>query len=126
MVFPLESEWTVSLLKPPVPCNQSFGDCNRAHQLQLVLLSFSSSIVFFSLLWQGLRTYLSFSLSFRFNLWSTAIAKFTIQQLFFVLFFFGGWVFGLFVWPKLGDPFVYRNPREVCASYFSGRILCCV
>ena len=47
----------------------------RVHQLQLVSLSLSYSIVFL-VLWQGLSTYLSFI----FTQWSAETAKFTIRQ----------------------------------------------
>ena len=32
---------------------------------------------------------------------------------------------GLVVWPRLDDPFVSQNPRELCASRLLGRILGC-
>ena len=58
-----------------------------------------------------------FSLSFIFSLWSAGIVKSTIQQ-----FFFGFCLLSLgqVVWPKLGNPFVSQNPREVFAFHFSG------
>ena len=50
-------------------------------------------------------------------------AKSTIRQL---LFFCCCWfLLGLVVWSRLSDPFVSRNPREVCASHSSGQILVC-
>ena len=33
---------------------------------------------------------------------------------------------GLVVWPRLGDPFVSPNPRELCSSHSPGRIPGCV
>ena len=64
--------------------------------------------------------YLSLLLSsFNFTIWSTGTAKSAIQQ---VLFFC--WLsLGLVFWPRLGNPFVFQNPWEVCA--FLGRSLGC-
>ena len=45
----------------------------------------------------------------------------------FFFFFFFFWLSqGLVIWPRLGDPFVHQNTREVCAFHFPGRILSCV
>ena len=35
------------------------------------------------------------------------------------------WLLGLVIWPRLGDPFIYQNPRRVNASHFLGQILVC-
>ena len=44
----------------------------------------------------------------------------------FCKFSFSCWLLlGLVVWPRLGDPFVSQNLREVCASHSSGQILGC-
>ena len=52
-----------------------------------------------------------FSFSFNLTLWSAGTVQFTIWL---VLFFC--WLsLGLVVWPRLGDPSVSRNTREVCA-----------
>ena len=60
--------------------------------------------------------YLSlFSLSFSFTLRSAGTAKFTFLLL----------SSGLVVWPRLGDPFVSQNHREVCALHFPRRIQGC-
>ena len=32
---------------------------------------------------------------------------------------------GLIVWPRLGNPFLSQNPRNVCASHSPGQILGC-
>ena len=32
---------------------------------------------------------------------------------------------GLVVWPRLGDPFVFQDPRELCVSYYFGRVPGC-
>ena len=46
--------------------------------------------------------------------------------LFFLFSFFFYWLSpGLIILPRLEDQFVSQNPREVCASQFPGRILCC-
>ena len=84
-----------------------------------ITVTFMFSRLFYS---QARSKYLSlFSLSFSFTQWSTGTAKFTIRQ---VLFF--NWLsLGLVVWPRLGDPFVSENPKELCASHFLGRILGC-
>ena len=58
-----------------------------------------------------------FSFAFSFILGS---AKSTVRQ---VLFFFCWPSLGLVVWPRLDDPFVFQNPRELCASPFLGRIM---
>ena len=60
-----------------------------------------------------------FSLSFSFILWSAGTAKSTIQ----LVRFFCRLSLGLVVWPRLGDPSVSQNSREVCVSHYSGRIL---
>ena len=61
--------------------------------------------------------YLSlFSLPFNFILWSDWGAN---------VLFFCCWQ-SLVVWPSLNDPFVWQNPRELCATYLLGRILSCV
>ena len=65
-----------------------------------------------------------FSLSFSFALWSAGTAKSTIQLV--LLFIYSCWLsLGLIVWLRLGDPFLYQNPREVCTSHFLGLILGC-
>ena len=65
--------------------------------------------------------YLSlFFLSFSSTLWSAGTAKHTL----FGKFSFFWWLsLCLVAKPRLGDPFVILNPREVCASQFPGRIL---
>ena len=57
--------------------------------------------------------YLSlFSPSFNFTLLSTGTAKYTIEHV-----PVNCWLsLGLVVWPRLGDQFVYPNPKEFCAS----------
>ena len=62
-----------------------------------------------------------FSLSSIFTLWSGGTAKSTIRQ----VFFFCWLLERLFVWSRLGDPFVSQNPREYCASHSPGRVLSC-
>ena len=52
---------------------------------------------------------------------SAETAKFTIRQVLFLSFF----LFYLVVWPRLGDPFVSQNSREVYTSHSAGRILVC-
>ena len=59
-----------------------------------------------------------FSLSFIFTLWSTGTVLSTIQQ----VSFFCWRLLGLVVGPRLDDPFVSQNPREVCVSHFPGGI----
>ena len=51
------------------------------------------------------RSLSSFSLSFRFILWSAGTAKSTILQILFFFFFFVDY-YGLLFYPGLGDPFV--------------------
>ena len=67
-----------------------------------------------------------FSLSFSFTLWSAGTAKSTVRQVLFIFFFFFFFFFffglGLVVWPRLYDPLVDQNPREVCAFHFPERI----
>ena len=66
-----------------------------------------------------------FWLSFSSTLWSVGKAKSTFRQVLFFFFLF--WLLqGLVVWSRLGDRFVFQNPREVCVSHSSGRILGCV
>ena len=61
--------------------------------------------------------YLSlFSPSFNFTLLSAETAKSTIQQVLWVFFFLFVVDYYLVVWPRLGDPFVFQNPREFCTS----------
>ena len=68
--------------------------------------------------------YLSFfSLSFNITLGSAGTAKFTIQQISFFIFFFFLQLLSLVVWTRLGDLFIFQNPRGVCASRFPGQIL---
>ena len=58
---------------------------------------------------------------FFFTLWSDGTAMSTIWQ---VLFFC--WLsLALVVWPRLGDLILSQNPRELCSSDSSGRILGC-
>ena len=49
-----------------------------------------------------------FSLYFHFTLWSTGMAKTTIQQ----VFLFCWLSLGLVVWTRLGDPFISQNLRQ--------------
>ena len=66
--------------------------------------------------------YLSFfSISFNFILWSAETAKSTIWQV-----LFSCWILlGLVNQPRLGDAFITPNPRDVCVSHSSERILDC-
>ena len=91
--------------------------------------SSSSCINIFCLYWRHQLQFLStsplFSIFFHFfikaqvlilvlefTLWLAKTAKYTILQ---VLLFFIWLLLGLVVWPRLGDPFVFENPRGVCA-----------
>ena len=60
--------------------------------------------------------YLSpFSLSFIFSQWSVGTAKFTILQILYCLL-----TITLVVWPRLGNPLVFQNPKAVCVSHSPG------
>ena len=85
-------------------------------------ISFTVTFMFHSFFFLAKSRYLSlFSLTFNFTLSSPGTAKSPIQQ---VLFFPLYWVsLGLIVCPRLGDPFVSQNPREVCPSHSQGQIL---
>ena len=65
-----------------------------------------------------------FSLSFNITLCSAGTAKFTIQQIL-TLFFFFCLLLGLVIWPRLGDPFVSQNHREVGEPHSPGQIPSC-
>ena len=39
--------------------------------------------------------------------------------------FFSCLLLGLVIWSRFGDPFVFQNPRGVCAFHFPGQILGC-
>ena len=123
----LLSEWSPLVLlfsSLPAPSPILWG-LSQVHQLQLLSLSPSCSIVcFFGGVGCSLVTskYLSlFSLSFYFTLWSAETVKSNIRQ---VLFFFFCWLsLRLVDWPRLGDLFVSQNPRKLCVCQSPEQIL---
>ena len=86
--------------------------------------------IFFSVLKQGIGTYLSFHfLSVlpcgQLKRQSPLFNRFSF--LFLLFFFFFYWLsLGLVVWPRLSNPFVFQNPRKFSVSQFQGQILGCV
>ena len=89
----------------------------QVHQLLLVSPLPSFSIVFFSSLAKS--THLSpFTLVFISTPYSAGTAKRSIRQVLFLC-------LGRVVWPRLGDPFIFQNTRELCESHSPGRILGC-
>ena len=77
-----------------------------------ITITFMSHIFFNSL---ARSWYLSlFSLSFNFTQWSAGTTSPQFGKISF---------FCLVAWPRFGDPFVFQNLREDCASHFQGRIL---
>ena len=66
----------------------------------------------FSLLYQGLRTYLSF---YFLSVLPYGHPERKIHNS----------AGSFFVWSRLGDPLLSQNSREVCASHFPIWILCC-
>ena len=84
----------------------------------------TGSKVFFSSLARSM--YLSlFSFCFSFTPWSAGTAKSTIRRVLFLLLSFVGYRSLKLSWPRLDDPFVSQNPKELCASHFLGWILGC-
>ena len=100
--------WFISLL---VPFINPFG-LSQVHQLKLVSLSPSCSIVFPVIY-----------LSFRFLLILSRDGK--VHYLAGSLFCCCWLSLGQVVWPRSGDPFAFQNPREFCASHYPGRIPGC-
>ena len=99
-----------------------FGDPNgqiKLHAKQKIQVSFC--YMFHSFFLQFSSKFHVFIFLFPI-LWSAGTAKSTIRQ---ILFFFVDYDFSLAVWPRLDDPFVSRNPRELCVSHFPERILGC-
>ena len=90
----------------------------QLHQLQLISLLHSCSIVIFSSLAKS--RYLSlFSLFFYFHsvvCWDGKVHYSASAPLCWLL-------LSLVVWLRSGDPSVSQNPREVCASHSLGQIL---
>ena len=91
-----------------------------------VTIGITVTFVFYSFINSLARyRYLSFfSLSFRFLSILLVISRdskvhYSASLLFYCL------PLGLFLWPRLGDPFVCENPRGVCASNSPGHILGC-
>ena len=87
------------------------------HQSQLVSPSSLCSTVSSALL-QGSDIYFSFSFLFYFVVCCDNKVHYSAGSLFFCCL-----SLGLIIWPRLGDPFVSQNPREVYESHSSGRIL---
>ena len=119
--------WMVSTCPLASKSSSSFTNSlgiAQVHQLQLVSLSPSCSIVFCPL---TRSWYFSlFSLSFNFTLWFAGTANSTIRQVLFFFFFFFFWLsLGLVVWAKLDYLFVSWTPREVCVSHSPWRIPGC-
>ena len=84
-----------------------------------ITIGITVSFVFHSFFSSLARSwYLSFFwLSFNFTLWSAGTAKFTIRQVFFLLFLFFYWLsLGLVVRPRFGDLFVSQNPFSLTDS----------
>ena len=123
--------------------NSSSPFTNPLVTVPSTLITISCSIVFFSYLARSRYLFLIL-LSFNFTLWSTRMAKFTIQQVlrafFFMItrsghlakftisasshFFFVAITIGLVIWQRL-DPLVSQNLRVFCMSHFLEWILCC-
>ena len=107
---------------PPVPVSILLW-LYQEHRLQFV----SPSLSCFTVFWipeQGPSTYLSFRfIAILFcgqpGRQSPQFGKISLSPFFF--FFFCLLWLGLVVRPRLGDLFVYQNPRGVCASHFPGR-----
>ena len=64
-------------------------------------------------------------LSFSFIQWSAGNSKIQYTAVFLLFFVCFLILLGLVAWPRLGDPFVSKNPRVFCTFYFLGRILGC-
>ena len=91
---------------------QSFGDCTEHTNYNWYYRHFHVPYFF---QFPNRSRYLSlFSLS--------GMAKSSVQQ---VLFFFCWLSLGLVIWPRLSDPFISQNLREVCVSHATGWISGC-
>ena len=104
--------WTVSSLpvisKLSSPCTNLLVTFLRIPITNGITVTFMFHIFFNSL---ASSWYLSFfSLSFNFTLGSAG----TASSQFCKFSFFGWLLYGLVVWPKLGDLFVSQNPRGIC------------
>ena len=111
--------WMVStcplIFKSYSPFTKSLG-LFRAHQLQLESLSSVCSIVFSSFSWKVL---VSISLFAFFYFYMVVCRNDNVPYSADYIFC---WL-GLVVCPRLGDLFIFHNPREVHASHSSRRIL---
>ena len=113
--------WMVStcavIFKSSSPCANSLVTVPRVPITIGIILTF----IFHSFINSLAGTYLFFSLSFNFTLWSARTAKSTILQ----VLFFCWLLLGLDVWQRLGHPFVSENPRGVSACHSPEQMLCC-
>ena len=103
--------WIVStspvFSKSSSPCTNPLVKVPRAPTTIGIIVTFMCYSFFNPL---ARSRYLSLFLhSFNFTLWSTGIAKSTILQVLSFLLI----IICLVVWPRLGDPFVFQNPRGV-------------
>ena len=98
----------------------------RAHYLQSVS---TFTFVFHSFFQFSCKVQLFVSLFVFLQFYSAVSRNGKVHNLagslsFFLSFFFFCWLsLGLVIWPRLDDLFVSQNPREFCASHFSGQIL---
>ena len=93
---------------------QSFSDCTKRtywyhrHTHAQQFFQLPSKVQVFLLLFASFKLY-------------SMVTRYSVLQ---VLFFC--WLLqGLVVWPRLGDPFISGNPRDVCASHSAEQILGC-
>ena len=91
----------------------------QVHQKQFWLLSSSCFIVFFKNLFCKVLVFISIFAFF----WFYSVVCRDYKVPYSASFLFFCWLsLGLVVWPRLGDLFVSRNPRELCAFHSWGRI----
>ena len=121
--------WMVStrpvISKSSSPCTNPLAIVLRAPIIIGITVIFMFQFVCFFQFPNKVLVLILLLLSFNFTQWSAGTPKSTIQQDFFFFFFFLTITLGLVVWEKLNNPFVFQNPRRVCASHFPGRILGC-
>ena len=115
--------WMVSTRLPTFKSSRSFNNPFVTMPKAPITISIIVTFMFHSFFNSLARSrYLSlFSHSFSFILWSADTAKSTILQ----IFCFYWLLLGLVFWPRLGDPFVYQSPIEVCVCHFLGQVLGC-
>ena len=95
----------------------------QEHQITIGITGTFMLHIFFSIPYQYLSAYSSFSISFSSTLWSAGKAKLRILQVLFFFFFFFRLLLSLTVWSRFVDTFVSQNLSRVFAFYSQGQIM---